>query len=89
MKNRFLHIAFLWLLAIAGHAQDQQFTQFYAAPTAVNPAFAGASVQSRVSMQYRNQWAGIPGGFNAGNITFDQFMPNINSGIGMLVSYDK
>jgi len=89
MKNRFLNMIFLCLWALAGRAQDQQFTQFYAAPTAVSPAFAGASVQSRVSMQYRNQWSGIPGGFNAGNITFDQFMPNINSGIGMLVSYDQ
>jgi type IX secretion system PorP/SprF family membrane protein len=70
-------------------AQDQQFTQFYSVPTAVSPAFAGASVQSRVSMQYRNQWAAIPGGFTSGNITFDQFMPNISSGIGMLVNYDQ
>jgi len=89
MTNRILNIALLWLLAVSTWAQDQQFTQFYAVPTAVSPAFAGASIQSRVSMQYRNQWAAIPGGFNAGNITFDQFMPNINSGIGMLVSYDQ
>jgi type IX secretion system PorP/SprF family membrane protein len=89
MTNRFLNIALLCLLAMSTFAQDQQFTQFYAVPTAVSPAFAGASIQSRVSMQYRNQWAAIPGGFNAGNITFDQFMPNLNSGIGMLVSYDQ
>ncbi len=89
MMNRFLNIALLWLLAMGTQAQDQQFTQFYAVPTAVSPSFAGASIQSRVSMQYRNQWAAIPGGFNSGNITFDQFMPNLNSGIGMLVSYDQ
>lgn len=89
MKNRILYIALLWLLTTAGFAQDQQFTQFYAVPTAVSPSFAGASIQSRVSMQYRNQWSAIPGGFNSGNITFDQFMPNLNSGIGMLVSYDQ
>jgi type IX secretion system PorP/SprF family membrane protein len=89
MKNRCLNIVLLCLLAVSAIAQDQQFTQFYAVPTAVSPSFAGASVQSRVSMQYRNQWSAIPGGFNAGNITFDQFMPNINSGIGMMVSYDQ
>lgn len=70
-------------------AQDQQFTQFYAVPTAVSPAFAGASVQSRLSAQYRNQWAAVPGGFSAFNMSFDQFMPNINSGMGLLVNYDQ
>ena len=89
MKSTLLNIAFLCLFAMGSWAQDQQFTQFYSVPTAVSPAFAGASVQSRVSMQYRNQWAAIPGGFTSGNITFDQFMPNISSGIGMLVNYDQ
>jgi|688.fasta_scaffold03259_9 type IX secretion system PorP/SprF family membrane protein len=83
----------LWIIlmgsALGLNAQDQQFTQFYAAPTAVNPAFAGASVQSRVSAQYRNQWAAIPGGFSAVNLTYDQFLPNINSGMGLLVNYDQ
>ncbi len=73
------------LFALLDHknsvAQDQQFTQFYASPTYINPAFAGASVQSRLSAQYRNQWAAIPGGFNAFNMAFDQYMPNINSGM--------
>jgi len=89
MKKGLLYIALWCLLASGSWAQDQQFTQFYSVPTAVSPAFAGASIQSRVSMQYRNQWAAIPGGFTSGNITFDQFMPNISSGIGMLVNYDQ
>ncbi len=79
----------LSFFVLSARAQDQQFTQFYAAPTAVNPAFVGASVQSRVSMQYRNQWTAIPGGFTAGNITYDQFLPGINSGLGGIVSYDQ
>ncbi|MFM7726895.1 MAG: type IX secretion system membrane protein PorP/SprF [Flavobacteriales bacterium] len=82
-------IVLLCLIMSAAGAQDQQFTQFYAAPTAVNPAFAGASVQSRACVQYRNQWTSIPGAFNAGNITFDQFFPGINSGIGGMVNYEQ
>ncbi|MDZ4822211.1 MAG: PorP/SprF family type IX secretion system membrane protein [Flavobacteriales bacterium] len=69
-------------------AQDQQFTQFYSLPTYTNPAFAGASVQSRLGMQYRKQWAAIPGGFNAANVAYDQYFPLIKSGIGFLVSHD-
>ena len=67
--------------------QDQQFTQFYAVPCYINPAFAGASVQSRISAQYRNQWSALPGGFSAFNLAYDQFLPTIYSGMGLLVHY--
>lgn len=78
----------LFILSIAQLsivAQDQQFTQFYAVPTQLNPAFAGASVQSRASLQYRNQWSAIPGGFQAANMAYDQYLPSFKSGVGMLV----
>jgi len=84
---------YLTLITLLSHhyllAQDQQFTQFYAVPTHMSPAFAGASIQGRFAMQYRNQWAGIPGGFNAGNIAYDQYLPSLKSGIGVLVSHDR
>lgn len=90
MKKLYTIILLFALLAHKNSvAQDQQFTQFYASPTYINPAFAGASVQSRLSAQYRNQWAAIPGGFSAFNMAFDQYMPNINSGMGLLVNYDR
>lgn len=89
MKVLYKFILLSFLAVAEMQAQDQQFTQFYAVPTAVSPAFAGASVQSRLSAQYRNQWAAIPGGFSAVNLSFDQFMPNINSGMGLIVNYDQ
>ncbi len=89
MKKLYILTLLLTLHAANVVSQDQQFTQFYAVPTAVSPAFAGASIQNRLSAQYRNQWAAIPGGFSAFNMSFDQFMPNINSGMGLLVNYDK
>lgn len=88
MKKIYMCIIAL-LIAPGMKAQDQQFTQFYAVPTQLNPAFAGASVQSRLSMQYRNQWSAIPGAFNAGNVAFDQFLPIIKSGVGFLFSHDR
>ncbi len=89
MKKLYIIILFVAMVTADFFSQDQQFTQFYAVPTAISPAFAGASVQSRLSAQYRNQWAAIPGGFTAFNMSFDQFMPNINSGIGLLVNHDQ
>lgn len=80
---------FLLLSGAALFAQDQQFTQFYAVPTQMNPAFAGASVQSRASLQYRNQWSAIPGAFQAGNFAFDQYLPSMKSGVGLLAQYTR
>ncbi len=84
-------LAFTLVLAIKqlGYSQDQQFTQFYAVPCYINPAFAGASVQSRVSAQYRNQWSAIPGGFSSFNMAYDQYLPNISSGMGLFINYDR
>lgn len=90
MKNKpyiVLLIAFLAGCNLLG--QDQQFTQFYAVPVYMNPAFAGASVQNRIGMQYRNQWSAIPGGFNSFNAAYDQYLPNLNSGVGVLAHYDR
>jgi type IX secretion system PorP/SprF family membrane protein len=87
--NRYILILIILFAGFGAVAQDQQFTQFYAAPTHLNPAFAGASVQGRFAMQYRNQWAAIPGGFNAGNMALDQYIPSLKSGIGLLVSHDR
>jgi type IX secretion system PorP/SprF family membrane protein len=89
MKKFYMSWIVALMFALDVHSQDQQFTQFYAVPTSISPAFAGASAQSRLSAQYRNQWAAIPGGFSAFNMSFDQFMPNINSGMGLLVNYDR
>lgn len=69
--------------------QDQQYTQFYAAPMNLNPAFAGTSIQSRVASSYRNQWPALPKAFVSYNFSFDHFVPTINSGIGLMVSHDR
>lgn len=45
-------------------AQDPTFTQFWAARTYINPAFAGADDGVRVHGNYRNLWTSIPGDFS-------------------------
>ncbi len=44
-------------------AQDPEFTQFYANPLYLNPAFAGTARCPRICLNYRNQWPGITGTF--------------------------
>lgn len=65
-------------------AQDFQYSQFYAAPLFLNPAFTGASDLTRVGMNYRNQWPGLDHSFNTYSAYIDHYMFDINSGIGLI-----
>ncbi|MGB5929648.1 MAG: type IX secretion system membrane protein PorP/SprF, partial [Cyclobacteriaceae bacterium] len=60
-------IVFLLLLIVGilpeSIAQDPQFSQYYAAPLYLNPAFTGASGQGRAGLNYRNQWPSIDANF--------------------------
>ncbi|MEN9334389.1 MAG: hypothetical protein RLY35_1569 [Bacteroidota bacterium] len=85
-KMRKTILSFLLIaVSLLGFAQDQQFTQFYAVPTAMNPAFAGANLQSRFAMQYRNQWLGIPKGYRSYVASYDSYINSIKSGVGVIV----
>lgn len=68
-------------------AQDIQFSQFYASPIYLNPAFAGNTIQDRFALNYRNQWSAIPGGFNSFNFSYDHNFQS-SSGLGFLAVKD-
>jgi type IX secretion system PorP/SprF family membrane protein len=70
-------------------SQHYQFSQFYAAPTYLNPAFTGANVCSRGSINYRNQWSGIPGSFTSYQASVDHSLKRYNSGIGLVLFNDR
>jgi type IX secretion system PorP/SprF family membrane protein len=68
--------------------QDPTFSQFYANALYLSPSFAGATEQYRFAINYRNQWPAVPGVFHTYSISFDKALPNFNSGIGILATYD-
>ena len=68
--------------------QDPTFSQFYANALYLSPSFAGATNEYRFAVNYRDQWPAVPGVFNTYSISFDKAMPNFNSGIGVLATYD-
>ena len=70
-------------------AQDPQFTQFYANPLYLNPAFAGTARCPRVNMNYRNQWPGITGTFITYSASYDQHVDPLAGGLGLLVTNDQ
>ena len=80
------------LILVAGGtvtAQDPQFSQFYAAPLYLNPAFAGSTGQARVGANYRNQWPAIDANFNTFSAFADFYIEEKNSGVGMIISKDR
>jgi type IX secretion system PorP/SprF family membrane protein len=90
MRGGSLSLVFLLILLVSGSvtAQDPQFSQFYAAPLYLNPAFAGATNQNRVGLNYRNQWPAIDANFNTFSAYADFYIESKNSGVGVLINND-
>lgn len=69
-------------------AQDPAFSQSYATPLYLSPSFTGLTNGSRVSLAYRDQWPGIPNSFRTYTFSFDHYLPQYKSGIGLLLMRD-
>jgi len=89
-KNSISYVlALIMLLPLFGNAQDPQFSQFYAAPLYLNPAFTGNTMQGRVAANYRKQWLKVPGAFTSSTVSYDQFLNKYNSGVGVVFLNDN
>jgi len=92
MNKRFrLILAFLSVLVAVAElrAQDPEFTQFYANPLYLNPAFAGTNRCPRLVMNYRNQWPSLTGNFVTTSASYDQYVNTIQGGLGLIVMNDR
>lgn len=70
-------------------AQDPEFTQFYAAPLYLNPAFAGSARCPRIALNYRNQWPALSKTFITYAASYDQHVDAVGGGLGLLIMNDK
>ena len=88
--HKFLTLVCLFMLSLPQMvtAQDPQFSQFYSAPLYLNPAFAGATQQARVGLNYRNQWPSIDANFITLSAYYDTYLEDYNSGVGFLLMRD-
>ncbi len=79
------------LLSIFMHvfSQDMQYSQFYASPLYVNPAFTGATLEHRLTANYRLQWPSIPGGFKSYHFSYDYNASDMNSGFGIVANREE
>ncbi len=76
-------------VTLGTYAQDPQFTQFYANPLYLNPAFAGTARCPRVVLNYRNQWPALTGTFVTTSASYDQHVDGLMGGLGLLVTNDQ
>src|ERR1039457_5572023 len=88
MKKSIL-IFFLGMITGFSFAQDAQFSQFYAAPLYLNPAYAGADSGARLGFNYRNQWPAILGQFTTYDLEYSQFVNALHGGFGVMAWKDN
>jgi type IX secretion system PorP/SprF family membrane protein len=93
-----LFLLLLFCLLSKLSAQDPHFSQFFANPVYLNPAYAGFNPAPTITINHRDQWFGIPdgkglpfsGGYRTMNVTADVQIPCImqsdDANIGLAVS---
>lgn len=68
-------------------AQDPHFSQYYANPLYLNPAFAGVKKCPKIHLNYRNQYPSL-GVYQTYSASYDQYISAIKGGLGVLVMRD-
>ena len=81
-QKKYQYILLLWVMLTAflhTSAQDLHYSQYYASPPSINPAYSGLiDGQFRISGAYRNQWLSVSVPFNTYSLNFDA--PLYNNG---------
>lgn len=88
LKRLLLALLISWMV-LPLKAQDVAFSQFFANPLYLNPAFAGSGVGPRIILNYRNQWPSLPGNFVSYAASYDQYFSALSGGIGIQVLSDQ
>jgi type IX secretion system PorP/SprF family membrane protein len=69
--------------------QDAHFSQFYANPLYLNPAFVGNSYCPKINLNFKNQWTRLDGGYSTYSMSYDKFAESLGGGVGVLITHDK
>ena len=82
-------LLFIVFLCQSVLAQDAEYSQFYANPLYLNPAFTGTTEHPRFIANYRNQWPSMGNTFVNYSISYDQYSKFLNGGFGLQLISDK
>ena len=94
MVVKFSHKRTITVLALAAGvgcaaAQDAGFSQPYAAPLYLNPAYSGVSEFSRVGGGYRYAWAQLGEPYTTYALFADHYFDDFKSGVGLCAVSDR
>lgn len=89
IKKIIVLLILFFCVKLSVFAQDPTFTQFYANPLYLNPAFAGSHGCPRFGLNYRNEWPNLSGNYVTSSFSYDQYAKNLSGGIGLLVTNDQ
>lgn len=74
---------------LTADGQDIQYSQYFANPLYLNPAFTGAIANHRVTVNHRIQWPELPRAFTNYSVSYDYNAEDLNSGFGLLINADR
>lgn len=89
VRSASIYVFFLIVFNSVCFGQDPGFSQFYANPLDLNPAFAGTARCPRINLNYRNQWPGIDNSFVTYSASYDQHFDKLNGGLGLIIMNDR
>jgi type IX secretion system PorP/SprF family membrane protein len=87
-RHNFLILIIVMMWSFSSQAQDPIFSQYYAAPLQLNPAFAGNTYSPHIAINYRNQWPALNQAYVTYAVSYSQFFKDFNSGIGLMILTD-
>ncbi len=70
-------------------SQDVEFSQYFANPLYLNPAFAGSSTSARVALNYRTILPSSFGDYVTYSASYDQYIEKLHGGIGIQLINDR
>ena len=76
------------MCSFSTQAQDPIYSQYYAAPLQLNPAFAGNTYTPHIAINYRNQWPSLNQAYVSYSVSYSQFFKDFNSGLGLMILAD-
>ncbi|WP_372774496.1 PorP/SprF family type IX secretion system membrane protein [Mangrovibacterium sp.] len=82
----FIMLAFFVVAGSSG--QDVSFSQYFANPLYLNPAFAGTIGAPRVALQYRDQWQQMEGAYSSYSAAIDLPVEKLQGGLGFYLLND-
>ncbi|MEO6949607.1 MAG: PorP/SprF family type IX secretion system membrane protein [Ginsengibacter sp.] len=96
MKKTILTWCVLLIISLNANAQDPHFSQFFASPLTLNPAFTGKFDGTvRVAGNYRNQWPAFNNVFTTSTVSVDfpilkKLIPEYDTwGVGIMALTEK